>query len=268
MYRDIKKRDKLKNSHWMMVWVMSMLVINGCSIDSDQTTEMKPSIVTLEQASDVESVPSSEEPTPAPDAEELTSHQDAAPVADAVVGKEVASEVLPEATSKKEPSEANKKTSSVEPVIQPALISWGYEVPKKQRSIEAIIIHSSYDAIGDDPYDKEGLIQEYKQYGVAAHYLIDRKGSIYQLVLDKHIAYHAGKSTLPDGGTNVNERSIGIELMNTEKDTFTDKQYTALNGLLSQLKDTYDITHILGHDQIAPGRKTDPWNIEWAKVKK
>lgn len=144
-------------------------------------------------------------------------------------------------------------------------VSWGFE-KASSRKIDTVIIHSSYDLLGDDPYSTSGLISEYKQYGVAPHYLIDRKGNIYRLVTEKNIAYHAGESEVPDGRTSVNNFSIGIELMNKEDGKFTNEQYDSLNKLLKDLKSRYIIKYVLGHSQIAPGRKTDPWNFDWKKI--
>lgn len=166
----------------------------------------------------------------------------------------------------KEEKENKTETKKTGGIIQ-NLVSWGY-ASSKSRSIDTIIIHSSYDAIGNKPYDTEGLIKEYKQYGVAAHYLIDRKGVIYRLVADENIAYHAGESKVPDGRTNVNNFSLGIELMNTEKDSYTSAQYDSLNNLISKLKKNYKIKYVLGHKDIAPGRKADPWGLNWDKVRK
>jgi hypothetical protein len=149
--------------------------------------------------------------------------------------------------------------------ISQNLVSWGY-AKKSSRNIDTIIIHSSYDALGDDPYNVRGLIDEYRQYGVAPHYLIDREGRIYQLVEDKNVAYHAGQSKVPDGRSNVNDFSLGIELMNTKKEKYTTEQYGALNEILDYLKGKYKIKYVLGHNQISPGRKDDPWNFDWSKV--
>lgn len=176
--------------------------------------------------------------------------------------KNVEMEIEDEVIEKDEP--APQSTLS----IKNNLVSWGFESPTEARTINSIIIHSSYDALGDDPYDVDGLVAEYKLYGVAAHYLIDREGTIHRLVADKNIAYHAGQSKTPDGKTGVNTFSIGIELMNTKDDEFTKKQYSSLNELLSQLKKTYEIKYTLGHDDIAPERKTDPWNFDWEKIDK
>lgn len=144
-------------------------------------------------------------------------------------------------------------------------VSWGYQ-SASGRKIDVIIIHSSYNALGGDPYNLEKLLAEYKQYGVAPHYLIDREGKIYKLVEEKNIAYHAGESQVPDGRTDVNNFSVGVEIMNTEESKFTDEQYAALNNLLRYLRSKYKIKYVLGHNQIAPGRKTDPWNLDWERI--
>jgi len=146
------------------------------------------------------------------------------------------------------------------------LTTWGFQ-KASDRKIDTIIIHSSYDALGDDPYSVSGVIAEYKEYEVAPHYLIDRQGKVYRLVEDKNIAYHAGESKMPDGRTGVNAFSIGVEMLTTKKDKLTDEQYSALKLLITNLKGKYKIGDVLGHNQIAPGRKDDPWNFEWSKLK-
>jgi AmpD protein len=144
-------------------------------------------------------------------------------------------------------------------------VNWGYTA-SNQRNIDTVVIHSSYDALGDEPYDLEGLIKEYQQYGVAPHFLIDRKGIVYRLVDEKNIAYHAGVSKTPDGRTSVNNFSMGIELMNTKDDDYTKNQYSSLNELIGYLENQYNIKYILGHQDIAPDRKTDPWNFDWKEI--
>lgn len=148
------------------------------------------------------------------------------------------------------------------------LVSWGFS-QSEDRSVDAIILHSSYNALEGDKYDVNAIIEIYKTYEVSPHYIIDREGKIYQLVEEKNIAYHAGVSRLPDGETNVNSVSIGIEMINDDKsDKYTDKQYDAVNKLITDIKKRYTIKYVLGHSDIAPGRKTDPWNIDWSKIKK
>jgi hypothetical protein len=145
-------------------------------------------------------------------------------------------------------------------------VSFGFSV-SSGRKIDTVVLHSSYDALGSEPYSVSGTIKEYQGYGVAPHYLIDRKGNVYRLVDDKNIAYHAGESKMKDGRMGVNTFSIGIELLNKEDDKYTNAQYVAVNNLISYLKGKYPITSVVGHDDIAPGRKTDPWNFEWKRLK-
>lgn len=158
-------------------------------------------------------------------------------------------------------SDSSENDSGLSLKIINKIVSWGYQAAGG-RKIDAIIIHSSYNALGGDPYNLDKLLAEYKQYGVAPHYLIDREGGIYKLVEEKNIAYHAGESQTPDGRINVNNFSIGIEMMNKEDSKFTGNQYAALNDLLKYLRSKYKIKYVLGHNQIAPGRKTDPWNFD------
>lgn len=147
------------------------------------------------------------------------------------------------------------------------LVSFGFSVPSKNRTIDTIVIHSSYDLIGSEEYSVSGTIKEYEGYGVSPHYLIDRQGTIYRLVDDANIAYHAGESQMPDGRTGVNAFSIGVEILNTEQDHYTDKQYQSTKDLIVYLKERHPIKFVVGHNDIAPGRKTDPWNFDWKKLK-
>lgn len=162
------------------------------------------------------------------------------------------------------PAQQNSKKTSPG-FIQDKLVSWGF-AKSSSRKIDTVIVHSSYDAWGEDPYSLEGVLDIYKQYGVAAHYIIDREGNVFRLVEDKNTAYHAGVSSVPDGRSNVNDFSIGIELLNTKTDKYTSGQYSSLNKLIEYLTGQYKIKYVLGHDEIAPARKDDPWNFDWEKV--
>jgi N-acetylmuramoyl-L-alanine amidase len=151
--------------------------------------------------------------------------------------------------------------------IADRLVSWGYTA-KDSRAIDTIIIHSNYNTLSDDPYSISGSIQQFKTYGVAAHYLIGRDGTIYRLVAEKNVAYHAGVSSVPDGRKNVNDFSIGIELMTKDQnDSPTASQYAALKKLVTDIKSRYSIKYVLGHKDIAPGRKTDPWGFNMNLIK-
>ena len=146
------------------------------------------------------------------------------------------------------------------------LVGWGYQ-NANGRKIDAIVIHSTYNATGGDEFDLDKILNIYKSYGVAPHYIIDRAGGIYRLVLDQNIAYHAGEAKMPDGRTGVNNFSIGIEIITSKTDKPTDAQYGSLRYLISYLKGKYAIKYTVGHSQIAPGRKDDPWNFDWNRIK-
>jgi N-acetyl-anhydromuramyl-L-alanine amidase AmpD len=145
------------------------------------------------------------------------------------------------------------------------ILNWGHKDVNHPRKIEAIIIHSSYNALTPDSFSIKGILQEYKNIDVSPHYIIDRSGNIYRLIYDRNIAYQAGKSRLPDGTRDVNAVSIGIEIVNTMNDSPTNAQYASLAELVECLESKYDIKYVLGHKDIAPGRKTDPWNFDWKR---
>lgn len=94
---------------------------------------------------------------------------------------------------------------------------------------------------------------------VSSHYLIGNDGRIYQLVADSQRAWHAGPGhwgTI----TDVNSASIGIELDNDGSSPFAQPQIDSLLRLLADLTDRLRIprTQIIGHEDLAPGRKDDP----------
>ena len=103
---------------------------------------------------------------------------------------------------------------------------------------------------------------------VSAHFYIKRCGEVVQFVSVDDRAWHAGVSEYK-GREGCNDFSIGIELQGTDKTSYTDKQYDSLNELLKNLKASYlSIQDIIGHEDIAPGRKTDPGvGFDWKKVR-
>lgn len=101
---------------------------------------------------------------------------------------------------------------------------------------------------------------------VSAHFLIRRDGSLIQFVPCNKRAWHAGISSWGKR-ERCNDFSVGIELEGCDTEPFEATQYTILNRLLTTLKATYPIQHIVGHSDIAPGRKTDPGPFfDWSKI--
>lgn len=94
---------------------------------------------------------------------------------------------------------------------------------------------------------------------VSAHYLVGEDGRIYQLVSDEHRAWHAGAGSW---GTihDLNSASIGIEIDNDGREPYTRAQVEALIRLLEDLTTRHRIpkTAVIGHSDLAPGRKVDP----------
>jgi N-acetyl-anhydromuramyl-L-alanine amidase AmpD len=133
------------------------------------------------------------------------------------------------------------------------------------RNINAVIIHSVFNNSGGEIYDIDLIIKQFARYGVSAHYVIGREGEIYRLVDEKNVAYHAGKSSLPDGRTAVNSCSLGIEMVCSFTEPINEQQMDALVELTKNIQSRYKIKYVLRHSDIAPGRKTDPWNFDWEK---
>jgi N-acetyl-anhydromuramyl-L-alanine amidase AmpD len=146
-------------------------------------------------------------------------------------------------------------------------VSFGHRV-ENNRNINAIIIHSTFNNSGGEKYDIDLVIKQFSRYGVSSHYVIGRDGSIYGLVDEKDVAFHAGKSQLPNGQTNLNSNTIGIELMISFDESPTAEQIKALTILVNDIKKRYRIEYILRHSDIAPDRKTDPWNMDWDRFLK
>lgn len=92
---------------------------------------------------------------------------------------------------------------------------------------------------------------------ISAHYMIDRGGEIYAMVPEDKRAWHAGKSEW-QGVDDVNSHSIGIELVNTGEEPFPQAQMDGLVALCRDIMARHDIKWVLGHEDVAPGRKADP----------
>ncbi len=133
------------------------------------------------------------------------------------------------------------------------------------RKIDVLIIHSTFNNSGGEHYDTDKIISQFVRYGVSAHYLIGRSGEVYRLVDEKNVAYHAGKSSLPNGQTNLNTRSIGIELVCSYTDSVAEPQLQALLTLTRDIQERHKLSYILRHSDIAPNRKTDPWSFNWER---
>jgi len=95
---------------------------------------------------------------------------------------------------------------------------------------------------------------------VSAHVFIDRRGKSVQFVPFDRRAWHAGASSYR-GRVGCNDFSIGIELEGTDDLAYSDAQYETLHDVIAALLRRYErlsLDAVVGHQEIAPSRKTDP----------
>lgn len=115
-------------------------------------------------------------------------------------------------------------------------------------------------------WDAHPYYQGIRGLEVSAHFFIRRDGNLIQFVPCALRAWHAGASNW-QGRERCNDFSIGIELEGSDDLPFTDAQYAALIPLLATLKTAYPIQAVVGHSDIAPGRKTDPGpHFAWQRL--
>jgi len=103
---------------------------------------------------------------------------------------------------------------------------------------------------------------------VSVHYLITLDGRVLQLVCESQRAWHAGRSFWA-GETDINSRSIGIELDNRGDHPFSNKQMRALIALCGDIIGRHNIPahRVLGHSDVAIGRKADPGaRFDWRRL--
>ncbi|MCR9107512.1 N-acetylmuramoyl-L-alanine amidase [Marivita sp. XM-24bin2] len=103
---------------------------------------------------------------------------------------------------------------------------------------------------------------------VSAHYVIASNGTVWQLVDEADRAWHAGAGAWGPV-TDVNSRSIGIEISNTGSTPFAAKQMDALDILVAAIMDRHSIPpeRVIGHSDMAPGRKIDPGpRFDWQRL--
>ncbi len=103
---------------------------------------------------------------------------------------------------------------------------------------------------------------------VSSHVTIARGGACTQYVPFDKRAWHAGESCWEER-PNCNDYAIGIELEGTDSKPYTGAQYRALVRLTRALLETYPrlcVEAIVGHNEVAPGRKTDPGqSFDWQR---
>lgn len=172
---------------------------------------------------------------------------------------------------------------------------------KPNEVVDHIVLHCGSDVVAhpDNPFDLKRRIQIFTKASESMHYLIARDGTVYRLVPEERVAWHAGKGYLdwdPEL-TSLDQRAIGIQMFAvgsandlklfgmTQKSYddfkikhpdwvgFSDAQYKALNELIAQIRGRHpailhDRFHIIGHEEWAGReRRTDPGELfDWSRI--
>lgn len=123
---------------------------------------------------------------------------------------------------------------------------------------------------GNLPVDAHPYYAGIAALRVSAHVFIRRDGELVQCVPLHRRAWHAGVSTFA-GRSACNDFSIGIELEGSDDEAYADAQYEVLLALLQLLQQAWPVLQgprLVGHSDIAPGRKTDPGPaFDWQRLR-
>ncbi|MGA9027249.1 MAG: 1,6-anhydro-N-acetylmuramyl-L-alanine amidase AmpD [Steroidobacteraceae bacterium] len=121
------------------------------------------------------------------------------------------------------------------------------------------------------PADAHPYFRTIADLRVAPHLLVRRDGSIAQFVSFRDRAWHAGKSRYR-GRQACNDFSIGVELEGSDHRAYAGVQYRALAAIVEVLCGAYpglSPRRVVGHSDIAPGRKTDPGPaFDWRRARR
>ncbi|HKO87989.1 MAG TPA: 1,6-anhydro-N-acetylmuramyl-L-alanine amidase AmpD [Burkholderiales bacterium] len=116
-------------------------------------------------------------------------------------------------------------------------------------------------------YDAHPYFQTLREMRVSAHFFVRRDGRCIQFVPCSKRAWHAGVSSW-QGRERCNDFSIGIELEGSDEVPYEPAQYESLSQLVALLRREYPVREVVGHSDIAPGRKTDPGpSFEWTLLR-
>jgi len=137
--------------------------------------------------------------------------------------------------------------------------------PRRDGAVpDIIVLH--YTAMPDWEKARDWLCNPEAE--VSAHYIISPQGNVVSLVDEGQRAWHAGAGSW-GGVTDVNSRSIGIELSNDGYSPFAAPLMDGLMGLLPAIMDRWAIRpeRVIAHSDLAPGRKIDPGaRFDWARL--
>lgn len=136
--------------------------------------------------------------------------------------------------------------------------------------VDTIVVHSTVIPTLVTTTDAFQRGEDKSKNPVSAHFTIGKDGSIVMNVSSFQKSWHAGVSSDVNNHTNVNNYSIGIELVNLNdgKDPYPEAQIQALCGIIAEMRRRFPIKQIVSHEYIAipKGRKNDPKGFPWKKL--
>ncbi|MBL8475207.1 MAG: 1,6-anhydro-N-acetylmuramyl-L-alanine amidase AmpD [Methyloversatilis sp.] len=101
---------------------------------------------------------------------------------------------------------------------------------------------------------------------VSSHFVVRRNGELLQFVSTLERAWHAGVSSW-QGRSRCNDFSVGIEFEGCNVLPFEAAQYARARALIGALRQRHPIADVVGHSDVAPGRKTDPGAcFDWSAI--
>jgi len=138
----------------------------------------------------------------------------------------------------------------------------------RQSAVDVLVLHYTEMALDDS---LKALRDDRRPNRVSSHYVLAEDGTVYRLVPEDRVAWHAGRSCWR-GHEALNGTSIGIEIVNLHGDRhdYPDVQIAALIGLCRDIIGRHpaiEPRNVVGHSDIAPKRKVDPGlRFPWAKL--
>ncbi len=133
--------------------------------------------------------------------------------------------------------------------------------------VDTIVVHSTV----IPTLERTTVAFQRKESQVSAHFTIGRDGSIVQNLSTFDRAWHAGVSQDSRGKKNLNDFSIGIELVNLNdgKQDYPEAQLQSLCGIIASMRRRFPIVQLVSHEFIAVplGRKNDPKAFPWDRLK-
>lgn len=130
---------------------------------------------------------------------------------------------------------------------------------RKTTAVDTVVIHyaSAGEFYPETPLDLLPILCIFCDLGVSSHYIIMRNGQIYALVPEDKRAWHCGGSIMPepDNRLDVNDFSLGIELVATSTSGFSNEQYLSLSELSRDIEKRYQQSMLfVGHEDVAGER--------------